>query len=488
MQTAEQRSELSHLLRVFLCHSSEDKPAVRRLCSRLVSEGFDPWLDEKRILPGHDWRHEIAEAVRSADVVIVCLSRSSMNKEGYVQQEIKDALDLADEKPEGTIFIIPVKLEECEVLDRLRNWQWVNLFEKGGYEKLLRSLQVRSVMLNLTKNRTLPSTVDSQSKTEVVSTISSSSVPGSPKATWRPWGDYPPYVILAAVAAILGGIVALITIITFVTGKSSFRDLLHDSTDSPRPVLPESPTRQLSQLYTPNVPTYPITPIATTTVVTSILEKAKLSQIDEFFPLYIGSTWRYNFGTIVWAIGEKAAIGEFVERVVMTKQLTNGVRIVGVEQTGEERLKDCGYHDMESGLPNVWLVVDQNRLYRVCSEEDARRIADYLVLNARQQATPIPDLPTPDYIVPFQLGNKWPDITPRRDDTYYAWFVGEKVDVTVPAGEFKDCYRIEYFTLPSETIRWVCPGIGLVAAQYSHHGTRDDYRLELAKFEIKAQK
>jgi hypothetical protein len=35
----------SRQLRVFLCHSSQDKPIVRELYQRLLSEGWiDPWL------------------------------------------------------------------------------------------------------------------------------------------------------------------------------------------------------------------------------------------------------------------------------------------------------------------------------------------------------------------------------------------------------------------------------------------------------------
>ena len=98
-------------LKAFLCHSSEDKPIVRELYSRLRQDGVNPWLDETDILPGQDWDMEIRLAVRDSDAILVCLSHSSVEKEGYIQKEIKFALDVADEKPEGTIFIIPIKLD-----------------------------------------------------------------------------------------------------------------------------------------------------------------------------------------------------------------------------------------------------------------------------------------------------------------------------------------------------------------------------------------
>lgn len=128
-------------LRIFLCHSSGDKPEVRNLYQRLSSDGFDPWLDEEKLLPGQKWEREIPKAVQTSDVVIVCLSHKAITKAGYVQKEIKFALDKAEEQPEDTISLIPLKLEECDVPERLQSWHWVNLFEEKGYERLMSSLR-----------------------------------------------------------------------------------------------------------------------------------------------------------------------------------------------------------------------------------------------------------------------------------------------------------------------------------------------------------
>jgi len=137
-------NEAKRSLKVFLCHASGDKPPVRELYKRLTAEGADAWLDKERLLPGQDWRLEIPKAVRDADVVVVCLSKRSITKEGYVQKEIKFALDIAEEKPEGTIFLIPARLEDCVVPDRLNRWQWVDLYEDNGFIMLLRSLKLRA--------------------------------------------------------------------------------------------------------------------------------------------------------------------------------------------------------------------------------------------------------------------------------------------------------------------------------------------------------
>lgn len=134
-------------LRVFLCHASQDKPAVRELYNALKAEKWiDPWLDKAKILPGQDWRMVIEKAVEDTDAVIVCLSNQSVNKEGFVQREIKYAYDLALEKPEETIFLIPLRLNTCVVPRGLRSFQWVDYFgedKKHSFSDLLEALKIR---------------------------------------------------------------------------------------------------------------------------------------------------------------------------------------------------------------------------------------------------------------------------------------------------------------------------------------------------------
>jgi hypothetical protein len=131
-------------LKVFLCHSSGDKTEVNNLYNLLVQRGADSWLDSEKLLPGQDWNLEINKALDASDVILLCLSRKSVDKEGYVQKEIRIALDRALEMPEGRIFLIPARLEECELPYKIRNYQWVDLFAADGMEKLMKSLNLRA--------------------------------------------------------------------------------------------------------------------------------------------------------------------------------------------------------------------------------------------------------------------------------------------------------------------------------------------------------
>jgi len=134
-------------LSVFLCHASQDKPIVRELYQRLNAVGWiDPWLDEEKLAPGQHWTTTIEEAIDSADNVIIFLSGNSVDKEGFVQRELKRAWKRSTEKPENMIFLIPFRLDDCEVPRRLRSKHWGDYFginKEKTYDKLLVSLKQR---------------------------------------------------------------------------------------------------------------------------------------------------------------------------------------------------------------------------------------------------------------------------------------------------------------------------------------------------------
>jgi len=158
VQTTPRRKPPVRKLRVFLCHAKDDKHLVRDLHKRLIDIKVDVWFDEEKLLPGQNWELEIDKAVRQSDVIIVCLSKRSTNKRGFVQKEIKQALDVAAEQPEDSIFIVPLRVENCLVPDRLRRQQWVDFFDQGGFTRLANSLNRRALELGLRRPQTINKT------------------------------------------------------------------------------------------------------------------------------------------------------------------------------------------------------------------------------------------------------------------------------------------------------------------------------------------
>jgi hypothetical protein len=125
----------------FLCYSWADKEQVRVLRERLTADAIRCWLDEEDIMPGQDWEREIVRALESSGFVLACVSRNLLRTSGYVQQELRYALHRAADRAEGSIYLIPVRLEPCEMPDELRHLHPVDLFEPGGYRRLVQVLR-----------------------------------------------------------------------------------------------------------------------------------------------------------------------------------------------------------------------------------------------------------------------------------------------------------------------------------------------------------
>lgn len=129
-------------LNVFLVHAMEDKVAVRSLYKKLTSyDWITVWFDEENLLGGQDWDYTISKSLQSSDVIIVCVSKILSKRPGLVQREIRRALDISYEKPDDRSFVVPVLLEEAQPPTSLRRFESFNIYEKGGFEELVKLLQ-----------------------------------------------------------------------------------------------------------------------------------------------------------------------------------------------------------------------------------------------------------------------------------------------------------------------------------------------------------
>jgi hypothetical protein len=139
----------------FLCYAKENSIGVREFRERLRAETWiDPWFDEEDILPGQKWEESVVDAVHNSHAVIVFLSSIAVRKEGFFHRELKLALDAAAEKPDGTIFIIPIRLDVCDVPERLLPYQYVDYFGDEAhkdhvYSSLIAALKIRAQNLGI---------------------------------------------------------------------------------------------------------------------------------------------------------------------------------------------------------------------------------------------------------------------------------------------------------------------------------------------------
>jgi hypothetical protein len=63
---------------VFLCHNSEDKPAVPEISRRLAQENIKSWLDEDEIRPATSWQTGLERQIESIESATVFVGESGL--------------------------------------------------------------------------------------------------------------------------------------------------------------------------------------------------------------------------------------------------------------------------------------------------------------------------------------------------------------------------------------------------------------------------
>lgn len=134
-------------IQLFLSYAREDADKVEQIYTRLLGTEaagtrLKPWMDQRDLLPGELWKRRIEEAIRRSDFFLACISANSATKRGYLLRELRDALDIWQEYRDTDIYLIPVRLEDCQVPEALQDFQWVDLFREDGWSKLFQAFDV----------------------------------------------------------------------------------------------------------------------------------------------------------------------------------------------------------------------------------------------------------------------------------------------------------------------------------------------------------
>lgn len=96
-------------MKVFLSHSSVDKPFVREFDNTLRAFGIETFLDEKDIALGQDIVQRIYNEIERADYLAYFISNNSINSE-WVNEELSVAK--MQEKKQKGIFILPILIDK----------------------------------------------------------------------------------------------------------------------------------------------------------------------------------------------------------------------------------------------------------------------------------------------------------------------------------------------------------------------------------------
>lgn len=118
---------------------------AEKFYSDLKSEGIAPWLAPHDIVPGENYKTKIAEVIKDSTHFLALFSSKSVSKRGFIQRELAIALEVLEECPEGDIFIIPVRLDDCKPRHKkLKDIQWVDIFPsyEQGFNKILKAMGI----------------------------------------------------------------------------------------------------------------------------------------------------------------------------------------------------------------------------------------------------------------------------------------------------------------------------------------------------------
>lgn len=133
--------------RVFLAYAGEDAASALRLYRSLEAQGYQPWLDRKKLLPGQNWPRAIEQAISLSDYFLPLFSPHSVRKRSFFQAELRYALDCASRLPLDETYIIPVRLGECRIPRvLLSSLHYVDLFPdwKRGVQRLTSAMTQHS--------------------------------------------------------------------------------------------------------------------------------------------------------------------------------------------------------------------------------------------------------------------------------------------------------------------------------------------------------
>jgi CheY-like chemotaxis protein len=125
---------------VFLSYDRRDQLQVRRLYTRLKQRGLRPWMDIEDLAAGAAWSSSIEARIRESDHFVFCYSRHSWDKEGLIRKEVDLAIKRLPELREGRHYLIVARLDTTEVVETLRGFLYVDLFQRGGFDRLLRAI------------------------------------------------------------------------------------------------------------------------------------------------------------------------------------------------------------------------------------------------------------------------------------------------------------------------------------------------------------
>lgn len=125
---------------IFVSYSRDDSTHAQALVAKLRRAGFNPWIDTENIIGGENWQQAIERAIAKSAFFVTCLSSNSVSKRGVIRKELRAALEVQRGLLESDIFVIPLRLEPCDLPEELAAYQSIDYYTVDGWERLLSAI------------------------------------------------------------------------------------------------------------------------------------------------------------------------------------------------------------------------------------------------------------------------------------------------------------------------------------------------------------
>ena len=112
---------------IFLSYAREDSNLAQSIFSVVNRPDRPVFYDKDLLLPGMDWRFELEEKMSTCRLFLSIVSENSVEKEGFVQKELRTAYERAELMPDGKIFIVPIRHGNVHVPRKLSRYQWIDV-------------------------------------------------------------------------------------------------------------------------------------------------------------------------------------------------------------------------------------------------------------------------------------------------------------------------------------------------------------------------
>lgn len=204
-----------------------------------------------------------------------------------------------------------------------------------------------------------------------------------------------------------------------------------------------------------------------------------LALVFKEFPLLPGASWTFVRESYQQSPSDPNQLlhekEQTIETVVEVKDLST-FSLVHVKGRRSVLLADPGWVESQPPQPEVyefWYVLQDGRVYRSETQPDPTALQ---VSNM-----------TEEYEFPLTIGTSWCPSKAEAGSATNCEFIGKRqvereAGYQTQAGKFDQCYQLVDYFNGGNVIRWFCTGVGPVATNYDHAGTRFGYADELVSF------